>query len=154
MMVSTHRARCGKCGAEFSYPWLGDFSYGSFLFAGEKGGVFGYFCGLSSPVWEFISTVLVKQGQRTRTVLKRGEQAVRIQAACAEFADTINGQRLCFHEVCPMCQFGKLDLWPAESTGTIAVGDVTHATFMSMPEDIREERLLAFDRNFPSLEYL
>jgi hypothetical protein len=146
--IETFRASCPKCGRKFSYPWLGDFSYGSFLFAGQKGGVFGYFNSFKSPMWDFVEKVLVVKGSGRDAENLHG---TRIQEACAHFADPIKDQTLCAHDVCPKCRGEQmLNLWPTESTGAIEVPEVTHTNFTSLPEDARRERLLEFDRVFLS----
>jgi len=142
MKVATYHARCKHCRKDFPYPWLGDFSYGSFLFNGEKGGVYGYFNGLDNPVWDFMTAVLVKHGSGRRADIDYG---ARIQAACAHFADRINGQELCIHKVCPECRSSQVDLWPAECIGTIDVDDVTYSNFLSLAESVRRQKVLVFD---------
>lgn len=144
MKVATYHARCKHCRKDFPYPWLGDFSYGSFLFAGEKGRVFGYGSALNHPVWDFLESVLVKHGSGKQA---DRDHAVRLQAAFAHFADWIRGQELCLHDVCPECRSSQVDLWPAEYIGTMDVDEVSYSDFLSLPESVRRQKVLDFDKS-------
>src|SRR4051812_5969262 len=94
MKVNMFKGRCKLCAKEFPCPGLGEFSYGSFLFTGEKGTVFAILHSLNHPVWDYLESTLPlqKKGLSRQSDLENGEW---IQAACAYFADHIKEQRLC-----------------------------------------------------------
>jgi hypothetical protein len=142
MKVATYHARCKECRKDFPYPWLGDFSYGPFLFAGEKGGVFGYVNALNHPVWDFLESILIKHGSGKQA---DSDHADRLQAAFVHFADRIKGQELCIHDVCPVCRSSQVDLWPTENIGTIEVDEITYMEFLSFPESVRRQKVLDFN---------
>jgi hypothetical protein len=148
LKIATFKGKCKACREEFPCPHLGDQrSYGSFLFTGEKGTVFAILNALDHPVWDYLESTLPlpKRGLSRQSDCKRGD---RIQAACAYFADHINGQRLCNHLVCPSCHSFACDFWDHERTGTIEIGEVSYTNFMSLPDDVRRQRALDFDQTF------
>ena len=147
MKIATFKARCKACREEFPCPGLGDQSYGSFLFTGEKGSVFAILHALNHPVWDYLESALPlpKSGLSRESDCKRGD---RIQAACAYFADYINGQSLCNYDVCPRCHSFACDFWGHEQTGSIEIGEVSYTDFMSLPEEVRRQRAIDFDRAF------
>jgi hypothetical protein len=142
MQIATSKAKCASCGSEFSSPYLSDFSYGEFLFTGEKGNVFAYFNAIGHPVWEFVKSAFPSGGD------DRGRKALgaRIQAGCAYIADPVNGQQLVDQHVCPMCQSRNWEWWGGERVGWIEVADVTYKNFLSQPETERRRVILELDK--------
>jgi hypothetical protein len=142
MKLETIESKCMDCGKKFSCPDLGDFAYGSFVFSGEKGGVFGRFNALGNPAWDFIGTVLKQNGSGRQAECDYGE---RLQAACAHFADAIKGQRLVNHRVCPRCFSANVE-WGLPLKESVEVPEVSHGEFLSQPESVRGQKVLEFDR--------
>ncbi len=142
MNLETAELKCMDCGKKFVSPKFGDFTYGSFVFSGEKGGVFGYFQALENPAWDFMTTVLKKIGSGRQVDCDYGN---RIQAECAFFADAIKGQKLCNHWVCPLCYSANVEevCFLAE---VIEVPEVSHVEFLSLPSLVRRQKVLEFDR--------
>jgi hypothetical protein len=141
MQIAVSNAKCASCGSEFSSPDLGDFSYGQFLFSGEKGNVFAYFPAIDHPVWEFVKSAFPSGSDDTT----RKALGARIQAACAHIADPVNGQQLVHQHVCPVCQSSKWEWWGGERVGWIEVANVTYKNFLSQPDTERRRVILEFD---------
>ena len=142
MKLEVVELKCMDCGKKFSSPKLGDFSYGSFVFYGEKGGVSGYFQALENPVWDFMTTVFKKNGSGRQADCDYGD---RIQAACAHFADAIKGQRLCNNQVCPRCYSANIEE-VCKLNEIVEVHEVSHVEFLSLPASVRRQKVLEFDR--------
>ena len=140
MRLEAQELKCMDCGKKFSAPGLGDFNYGSFIFVGEKGNVFGRFQALGNPTWDFIDTVLKENQPRPKDAIDHGSH---VQNACAHFADAIKGQRLCNHHVCPRCCSTNVEpVCPLKEMLEVPV--VTHTEFLSLPEAVRRQRVLEF----------
>jgi Zn finger protein HypA/HybF involved in hydrogenase expression len=142
MKFETAELKCMDCGKKFCSPRLGDFAYGSFVFSGEKGGVFGYFHALENPAWDFMTTVFTKNGSGRQADCDYGE---RLQAACAYFADAIKGQKLRNHSVCPHCYSANVEEVGSRNE-VVEVPEVSHVEFLSMPGSVRRQKILEFDR--------
>jgi hypothetical protein len=149
MKFETTEVTCKDCGKKFLVPCLGDFSYGSFIFSGESGSVFGCFQALDNPAWNFIETVINNRVAGDRAACEHGE---RLQTACAYFADAIEGQRLRNHEVCPRCHSDKIHFESCGRVGVIEIPDVSHVGFLAMPESVRRQKVLEFDHQKPNCE--
>jgi len=137
MILNKLQARCGSCGHEFACPQLGDFSYGEFIFYGERGSVQAYFQAIDNPVWNFLKKVLGDHG--TRPAL-----GPTLQAACAHFADPIEGQALINHIVCPLCFSTKMDWYGGDVAGSVEVLPVSFESFQSLSEPERHRRAVAY----------
>jgi len=109
--------------------------------------VFGILNALNHPVWDYIQSILplAKEGLSRQSDSRNGD---RIQAACAHFADHIKDQTLRTHLVCPGCHSGQCDLLDQEHCGTIEIAEVTYTDFLSLPEDVRHQRVIDFDGTF------
>ena len=142
MKFETTEIKCMDCGKKFLGPALGGHSYGSFIFSGEKGNVFGYFQACENPAWNFMETVIKQKGVGYKAKCNHGE---RLQAACAYFADAINGQRLKNNHACPCCFSTNTHSTSHERVGVVEVSNVSHLEFMSWPESIRRAKVLEFD---------
>jgi len=140
--MTTFAAKCGNCGHEFSCPVLSDFAYGSFLFTGECGTVFAHFFAIDHPVWDFMANILPSVGEGDAAESRQGD---RIQAACAHFADPVEGQRLVNKHVCPACRSSTWEWWGGAETGVSDVAEVSYVEFMCLPEAERRHAVWAFD---------
>lgn len=125
MKLQFFEARCHECGRKFVMPLLGDFSYGQFIFHGEKGKVFGYLLALENLAWDDITTRLRQAGVFTNS--RKSEEIDRLHQVIAASADAISEQRLTSLPVCPICY-----------SRSIAYGDST-------PLEVREVPLVTFD---------
>jgi hypothetical protein len=143
MEVATFEARCAGCLEKFSYPDLGDFAYGSFVFTGERGNVHAYYEALGCPVWDFIAPVV----ESCLSGVAERDHGKWIQTTCAGVADPIDGQRLCRRHVCPLCQSSQWSYWQGQRTGSVHLPEVTFKGFLSLQEALRVATIEAFVRN-------
>jgi hypothetical protein len=140
MKLESAEFKCMACGKKFLAPRLGDMSYGLFIFSGEKGSVFGCFKALENPAWNFMETIIKKQGIGRQASIDHGD---RLRSACAHFSDAINGQRLHSDPVCPRCYSTNTEAGISLSK-VIEVPDVSHNEFLSLPESVRRQKVLEF----------
>jgi len=138
--IALFEAKCGGCGHSFPRPHLGDFSYAEFLFTSEAGTHYAYFGeATDQPVWKVLESALPS------TIAER-RQAALIQAACAYFADPVEGQHFVIDFVCPECQSRKAEYWGGDRVGEIDIPLASHQGFMGLPAPEQRRRLEAFFR--------
>jgi hypothetical protein len=146
MKLETIELKCMDCGKKYLSPRLGDQSYGSFIFTGEKGSVFGCFNALENPVWNFVESIIKKQEPSRQSSIDHGDQ---LRAACAYLADAIKGQRLRSDLVCPRCHSTNIE-GGGYLNDVLEVPDVSHTEFLSMTESDRKQKVLEFDQSYSS----
>lgn len=137
MKIGLFEARCANCGHCFGKPELGDFAYGQFLFTGERGTVYAYFEAIGHPVWARLEAA-------APAVKDRFELGRLLQAACAYFADAIEGQRLCNEHVCPKCLSQHLASWDGRKLGVTEVPVASFSRFTSLSEQDQLREAKAF----------
>lgn len=111
--LPTFEATCARCGATFSHPSLGDFSYGEALLCSANGKSYATVDG---------STALARQVGAASTPSKPGE----LWRTLAALADKIDGQPMTASIRCPHCASETLASWGGRTTGT---RDVPEASF-------------------------
>ena len=125
MKVALLEEKCETCGATHAKPDLGDFAYGQFIFTSETGETYAY-VEAPSVIWSILESALPpsKNPRQSADLLLR---------ACAHFADSMNGQRLVNHFVCPKCRSSKAEYWGGEKRGEADVPLATFDAFMGLP---------------------
>jgi hypothetical protein len=136
MRLPTFKAKCASCGQEFAHPSLGDFSYGSFLFWGIRGTVFGHFAALDSAVWKLVESMLSPQ-------IDEDARGPLIQGACAALADPIDGQPLVNRHVCPHCHSSNWEWWEGDKVGLVEVLEVSFTRLLSLSESGQRALVMA-----------
>jgi Zn-finger nucleic acid-binding protein len=106
--------------------------------------VFGYFQALENPAWNFMETVLQRNGSGRQADCNYGN---RLQAVCAYFADAMKGQKLFHQQVCPRCYSVNLEeIGKLNKIVEVPEVEVGHVKFLSLPESVRRQKILEFDR--------
>jgi hypothetical protein len=127
MNIGLFEARCAACATVFVKPELGDFAYGSFIFTGVDGTVYAYFEAIKSPVWKRVEDAV--------PILAKGIQhGDFLLAACAYFADPVDGQRLSAEHVCPNCHSHDLAFWQGAKLGQTEMPEASFRSFLSLTE--------------------
>ena len=141
--VALFNYRCPHCKQAFSYPNLGDFSYGDFIFSGERGTVVAYAAAVGNPAWNVLRSLLPEPSANRNAQSVHADQ---LQGAFAHFADPINGQRLCNLIVCPHCQARNDGSLSGERVGFLEIPVTSHSQFMALPHTEQHALALAFMR--------
>jgi hypothetical protein len=141
MKIGLFEASCADCGSSFAKPELGDFTYGQFLFTGERGTVQAYLEAIGHPVWAILEAA-------APTVNDDAELGRFVQAASAFFADPIDGQRLRNHHVCPNCLSQNLASWGGRKLGEADVAVVSFSRFAALSEQDQLRAVETFYADF------
>jgi hypothetical protein len=144
MTTLTHKVRffsanCQTCGHRFSMPLLGDFSYGQFIFQGERQRVFGYLAALDEPAWEDIDARL-----RRAALLGNSPSSSEIDhlhRVIAAAADSIAGQQLVPLPVCPLCGARSVAYGDSDPQGIHEIPSVTFQQYQSLSDSERSRRV-------------
>jgi hypothetical protein len=136
MRVPTFKAKCASCDSEFAHPSLGDSSYGSFLFTGIRGTVFGHYQTFDDAIWDLVESMLPPETDELA-------RAHLIQATCATLADPIEDQFLVNHHVCPICHSSNWAWWEGEKVDFVEVPEVTFTRILSLTESRRKAVVMA-----------
>ncbi len=147
--VQFFQASCQACRRKFSMPLLSDFSYGEFIFHGERGGVYGFLLALEEPAWEDIETRLQRVGvlavSPTQKNTKDIDRFHRVIAACS---DAIGGQALVPFPVCPSCQSHSIAYGDSTPLGIRDIPRVTFGAYQLLSEAMKTERVGELWRQF------
>jgi hypothetical protein len=145
MTTTTHsvqffEASCRACHGSFAMPLLGDFSYGQFVFHGERGSAFGYLQALEAGAWEDITARLRREALFPSS--PTSEQIGHFHRVVAASADAISGQRLFSYPVCPSCQSYAVSYGDSTPTVIREIPAVTFEEYLALPDVARTQRLL------------
>jgi hypothetical protein len=137
--VQFFSAKCQACGHRFSMPVLSDFSYGEFIFHGERQRVFGFLSAHEEPAWEDIDA-------RLRRAALLGDspsrpEINRLHRVIAAAADSIAGQRLVPLPVCPSCGARSVAYGDSDPQGIHEIPSVTFQQYQSLSDSERSERV-------------
>jgi hypothetical protein len=132
----------------FSKPYLGDQSYGLFIFYGEKGGVFGYLSAFDEPAWEDITKRLKQAGLFTTS--KRRDDIECFQRVIAASADTISGQSLVLLSICPSCHSDSIFYGDTNPLGIYEIPSVTFHDYQLLSAPIITSRNCARQLMLPN----
>ena len=118
-------------------PLLSDFSYGEFIFHGERQRVFGFLSAHDEPAWEDIEARL-----RRAALLSDSpscSEIDRFHRVIAAAADSIAGQRLVPMPVCPSC--GARAYGDSDPQGIHEIPGVTFQQYQSLSDSERLRRV-------------
>jgi hypothetical protein len=125
------RTRCLDCNADFAMPSLSDFSYGQFIWSGERGTGFAYFDACDSPIFEHIKSVMKRAvGYPTSPTHEDTDRFHFVVAGCAR---KIEGQKLVPHHVCPTCRSRNVSPDDNEPVADCQVEDASYDEFLAKP---------------------
>ncbi|MBK8093779.1 MAG: hypothetical protein IPK32_17835 [Verrucomicrobiaceae bacterium] len=137
--VQFFSAKCQACGHGFSMPLLSDFSYGEFIFHGERQCVFGFLSAQDEPAWEDIEVRLRRSallGDRpTRPQIERLHRVIAVAA------DSIAGQRLVSFPVCPSCGARSVAYGDSDPQGIHEIPQVSFQQYQSLSDSERSRRV-------------
>jgi len=128
--VRFFQGKCGECRTEFGLPSLGDFTYGSVIFSGNKGTVFGHLHLINSSIVGEIREIL--QSLKKEQLYERSLQNLLVKVA-----DPIDGQRLQTKQTCPSCGSLNLSLDEARMLEDKEIPLITFHRFLSQDEAAR-----------------
>jgi hypothetical protein len=121
-------------------PLLGDFSYGQFIFHGERGSAFGYLQALQDCAWEDMTARLQRAGLFPSS--RKSVQIDHFHRVVAALADAINGQRLLPHPIFPSCQSYAVSCDDSKPKVIREIPSVKFQEYLALPDVARTQRLL------------
>ncbi len=126
--VPLFQAHCDDCDNNFSTPRLSEFEYGSFIFYGLSGRVFGLFEAIGHPIWQAAELLIID-----RLSEQNKDQSPRsIQEALAKLADPIENNPLTLSRICPVCQSTQNEYDESVKQGEIELPIVTFEKYFAM----------------------
>lgn len=138
--VQLFEASCRACHRTFAMPLLSDFSYGQFIFHGERGSVFGYLQALEDSAWEDMTARLQRIGLFPSSATS--EQIDHFHRVVAASTDAISGQRLVSYPICPSCQSHTVSYGDSTPSVIREIPAVTFEEYLALPDATRTQRLL------------
>ena len=138
-------SECNHCKRGFGLPILSDFSYGCFVFFGEKGSAYVYLEAINDSVWEEICSKILRLAGLKEFTRKDSERLHWVIAACA---DKINGQGFIPEPLCPSCKSQDVNYSRVKSAGVREISEATFQNFQSLPEAAKMEMLANLWRQF------
>ena len=143
-MINPHKvqffnASCQACGQIFSMPLLSDFSYGEFIFHGERDHVFSFLSAFEEAAWDDIENRLRQAGLLADSPSRQQVQLMHRVIAAA--ADMISGQRLVPFPVCPSCGSSSVTYGDSEPQGIREIPGVTFNQYQMLSTTERSRRV-------------
>lgn len=120
-------------------PLLGDFTYGQFIFHGERQHVFGFLSALDEPEWEDIEARLRQAAFLSDSPSQ--QEIDRLHRVIAASADSINGHRLVPFPVCPSCGERSVTYGDSEPQGIYEIPSVTFQQYQTLSDSERSRRV-------------
>lgn len=126
--ISLVQVSCDDCKNKFNAPVLSDFEYGSLLFYGINGRVYGLFDAINNSILDSVKIMLSDLGTTRR--LTANTQL--LQLLVAQLADPIENIPLTIYCVCPYCQSNKTHIEGAKYCETINIPTVTFEKYLML----------------------
>jgi hypothetical protein len=118
MEIATFKAKCASCNTEFECPSFGDFSYGLFIFTTKNGRDFRYYHAIEHPITKLVEPLL--------------PNGISFIDFVASIADSVGGESLVSHHVCPFCGSAKLSYWDGSKMASLNVPPAEFSLFLSL----------------------
>ena len=127
-------------------PLLSDFSYGEFIFHGERQHVFGFLSSYDEPAWSDIEARLSVAASLGDSLTR--PQIDRFHRVIAAAADFISGQRLVPFPVCPSCGSRSVTYGDFDPQDIREIPGVTFQQYQSLSDAERSRRIEQLWRDF------
>jgi len=131
--IATFEAKCGNCNEVFDYPSFGDhLGYGNFLLCSENGR------------FQVYTDAFNANSKLIEVLLPEKVDAGVFQAALAEFADPVFGQKLFQNIRCPTCQSQKMENFGNKKTGSMWIKPATYKNLLALKRNELIEKVSKF----------